>query len=159
VQRAAELAGKVAHQPLLGRAELAFRRPVGQAADGRAVGLQGNGGAGAGSGAGYGGAVEAADADVAQVQAGGELGDGGVEQAVDVGGGFQPLAQIGQNLVRLVPAAVDDAGDRALQGFAQRDEQQRGDGRRERGGSPGVMVGNERGGGDHHDGVDADDGA
>ena len=106
-----------------------------------------------------GGAVEAADADLAQVQPGSELGDGGVHQAVDVGGGFQPLAQVGEDLVGLVPAAVDDAGDGALQRFAERNQQQRGGGGRERGGPPGVMIGRERDGGDHQDGVDADDGA
>ena len=43
----------------------------------------------------------------AQVEPAGELGEGGGEQAVDVGGGFQPLPQAGQDLVRLVPAPVE----------------------------------------------------
>ena len=44
VQRAAELPGQVTDQPLLGRAELTVRYPVGQAAHVRAIGQQRNAG-------------------------------------------------------------------------------------------------------------------
>jgi hypothetical protein len=95
VQRAAQLAGQVADQSLFGGAQLAVRRPVGQPADGRTISLQRDAGAGTGGlvGAGDGGAVQAADADLAQVQPGGQLGDGGLQQPVDIGGGFQALTQ------------------------------------------------------------------
>ncbi len=112
VQRAAELPGQVVHQPFLGRAQRAIRHPVGQGTDRDAVGQQWNAGrtrvgtaivpgtaaaaeprarpaAAASAGAGDDGPVEIADADVAQIQPGGELGDGGGQQPVDVGGGFQ----------------------------------------------------------------------
>ena len=108
-------------------------------------------------GAGDDGPVEIADADVAQVQPGGELGDRGVQQPVDVGGGFQVLAEAGQDLIRLVPPAVDHAGHAALQLVAQRDQRQRGQRRRQRRRPPGVMIGHQRGDGDHHRRVDADD--
>ena len=51
-----------------------------------------------------------------------------------------------RGLVGLVPAAVDDPGDGTLQGFAERNQQQRSDSGRERGGPPGVMIGRERDG-------------
>ena len=100
MQRAAEVPGQVADQPLPGVAERAFRRAVGQRPDGRAVGDQRNRGS-AVSGddiTGDGGAVQGADTDLGQAQAGGEFGDGGVQQPVDIGGGFQPLAQVSQDL-------------------------------------------------------------
>ena len=111
-----------------------------------------------GPGAGDDGPVEIADADVAQVQPGTELGDHGVQQPVDVGGGFQVLAQAGQDLVGLVPAAVDHAGNAALQLFPKRDQCKRGERRRQRGRPPGVMIGHQRGDGDYHHRIDADDG-
>ena len=78
--------------------------PVGQVTDGDPVGQQRDGGSGAagavrccrasqgrgvrGRGAGHHGAVGALDADVAQVQPGGELGQDRVQEPVDVGCGF-----------------------------------------------------------------------